>query len=421
MNTDQKRTYAQTFAVHVGVDTGKTFHKLVARGPDGQRTKAYKVLVSRAGFEAAAAHLRDSYPGVAPQQMLVGLEFAGHHGFTFAHFLAQRGYVIVNVLAAHTKASKEIEDNNPRKDDAKDAAQVCKLVGDGIFVRFPFLEHPYLELRLLTVHRHRLTVEATRFKNRLQGLLDLAWPEFLTHFTNLHKATPRAILARWPLPADLLAAPRRTVRREIRASSRGHIGRARIDALLASARTSIALTQAAPERRLEILRLLARWALVRHQLADVEGRITALVEQCPEAKILTTVPEVSAVCAATLVAELGTPQDYAHYRQVLKLAGMNLASRSSGQTVGRKWQSKRGRPMLRRQLFLLAGRWCLKRGLYHEDYVALKARNGGAGTKAVCTLARKLVPLLLKVMQSGEPFDRERWLANRRRIEAVVR
>ncbi len=390
MNTDQKRAYAATFPVHVGVDTAKVFHKLVVRGPDGQRTKAYKVLVSRAGFEAADAHLRDSYPGIAPQQMLVGLEFAGHHGFTFAHFLAERGYVVVNVLAAHTKASKEIEDNNPRKDDAKDAAQVCKLVGDGIFVRFPFLEHPYLELRLLTVHRHRLTVEATRFKNRLQGLL------------------------------DLLAASIRTVRKEIHAASRGHVSREQIDALVASARTTIALTQAAPERRLEIQSLLARWALVRKQLAVLERRITALVEQCPEAKILTTVPEVSAVCAATLVAELGTPKDYMHYRQVLKLAGMNLASRSSGQTEGRKWQSKRGRPMLRRQLFLLAGRWCLTRGLYHADYLALKARNGGAGTKAVCTLARKLVPLLLKVMQSGEPFDKDRWLGNRRRREAVV-
>jgi len=131
MNTDQKRAYAATFPVHVGVDTAKVFHKLVVRGPDGQRTNAYKVLVSRAGFEAAAAHLRDSYPRIATQQVLIGLEFAGHHGFTFAHFLAARGYVVVNVLAADTKASKEIEDNNPRKDDAKDAAQVCKLVGDG--------------------------------------------------------------------------------------------------------------------------------------------------------------------------------------------------------------------------------------------------------------------------------------------------
>jgi hypothetical protein len=76
--------------------------------------------------------------------------------------------------------------------------------------------------------------------------------------------------------------------------------------------------------------------------------------------------------------------------------------------------------MLRRQLFLLAGRWCLTRGLYHQDYLALKARNGGAGTKAVCTLARKLVPLLLKVMQSGEAFDKDRWLGNRRVREAIT-
>ncbi|HMG17260.1 MAG TPA: IS110 family transposase [Gemmatimonadales bacterium] len=413
MNTDQKRAFAATFPVHVGVDTAKTFHKLVARGPDGQRGKAYKVLVSRDGFEAADEYLRTLFPDVAPPQMLVGLEFAGHHGFTFAHFLAQRGYAVVNVLAAHTKASKELEDNNPRKDDAKDAAQICRLVGDGIYVRFPFLTHPYVELRLLTVHRHRLTVEATRYKNRLQGLLDLAWPEFMGQFSNLHKATPRAILERWPLPQDLLAASIRTVRKEIHAASRGHVSREQMDALIASARTSIALPDAAPERRLEIQGLLARWAMVRKQLAVLEQRITALVEGCPEAKILTSVPEVSAVCAATIVAELGTPKDYAHYRQVLKLAGMNLASRSSGQSEGRKWQSKRGRPMLRRQLFLLAGRWCLTRGLYHQDYLALKARNGGVGTKAVCTLARKLVPLLLKVMQSGEPFDKQRWLENR--------
>jgi transposase len=129
---------------------------------------------------------------------------------------------------------------------------------------------------------------------------------------------------------------------------------------------------------------------------------------------------VSAVCAATLVAELGTPQDYAHYRQVLKLGGMNLVHHSSGQrgpTAVPKWQSKRGRPMLRRQLFLLAGRWCQPRGLYREHYLALKARNGNLRTHAICTVARKLVPMLLRIMQTGESFDLHRWQANRRRQE----
>src|SRR6266480_6043948 len=68
MTTDQKRAYAATFSVHVGLDTGKTFHKLVVRGPDGQRTKAYKVLVCRTGFDAADAHLKGLSPGSLPSR-----------------------------------------------------------------------------------------------------------------------------------------------------------------------------------------------------------------------------------------------------------------------------------------------------------------------------------------------------------------
>ncbi|MBK9692183.1 MAG: IS110 family transposase [Gemmatimonadetes bacterium] len=417
MTPDEKQAYARQFPVHVGVDTAKQFHVLVAQGPDGRRSKPFKVIVCRAGFAATHAHLQDLFPGLTPAQMLVGLEFAGHHGFTFARFLADRGYPVVNVLPAHTNRSKELEDNSPLKTDAKDAAQIAKLVGMGIFVRFPFLTTPYVELRLLSVQRHRLTVEATRFRNRLQGVLDLAWPEFLGQFSGLHKRTPLAILARWPLPQEFVAATPQAVWRHIHAASRGHVSKERVATLIASAKETIALTQATPERRLEITKLLARWALVREQLAVVEARIVALVDQCPEARVLLSVPEISAACAATIVAELGTPADFQHPRQVLKLAGMNLTGRQSGQTEGRRRQSKRGRPMLRRQLFLLAGRWCQPRGLYRPEYEAMRAR-GIPGTKAVCALARKLVPLLLRIMQTGEPFDEGRWRGNRHQVAA---
>ena len=168
MSPDEKRLFARTFPVHVGVDTGKTFHVLVAQGPDGHRTKSLKVDVSRLGFLQADAQLRTWFPAMRPDQMLVGLEFAGHHGFTFARFLSQRGYQVVNVLPAHTKRAKEIEDNSPLKSDPKDAAIVCGLLGHGIFVRFPFLQRPYLELRLLTTHRQRLTEPPRLFRRLLQ-------------------------------------------------------------------------------------------------------------------------------------------------------------------------------------------------------------------------------------------------------------
>ncbi len=37
MTPDEKSAYARWFPVHVGVDTAKRVHVLVAQGPDGRR------------------------------------------------------------------------------------------------------------------------------------------------------------------------------------------------------------------------------------------------------------------------------------------------------------------------------------------------------------------------------------------------
>lgn len=52
MTPDQKAAFARTFPVHVGVDTGKRFHVLVGRGPDGLRRKPVKVVGQPRGIRA---------------------------------------------------------------------------------------------------------------------------------------------------------------------------------------------------------------------------------------------------------------------------------------------------------------------------------------------------------------------------------
>jgi len=46
-----------------------------------------------------------------------------------------------------------------------------------------------------------------------------------------------------------------------------------------------------------------------------------------------------------------------------------------------------------------------QRGFYRQQYEAIVARNGGAKVRAVCAVARKLVPTLLHIMQTDEPFN----------------
>lgn len=412
--SEEKEIYARRFPVHVGVDTAKRFHVMVARGPDWRRQKPQRVDVSREGFEAADRYLRETFSDVPPQQMLVGLEFAGHHGHTFAAFLKERGYVVVSVLPSVTKKRKEDEDNSPNKNDQKDAALVCKLTGEGCFVSFVSLETPFAELRSLTMQRHRLSVEGVRYRNRLQGLLDVVWPEFTESFATIAAPTPLALLRRWPLPADFAAASSRTVQAHIDKVSRGHYGAEKVKALRTAAVGSVGLTSAADARRREIWDLMDRWELLRTQMKAVEARIAVVVEEYPPARALTSIPELGPVGAATILSEMGALDDYVHPRQVLKLAGMNLVGSSSGGREGRRRQSKRGRPLLRKQLFLLATRWCKQRGLFRPFYEQMIARNGGSKTKALAALARKLVPLILEVAQSQRDFDLDRWDRERR-------
>lgn len=385
MTPDERRAFARGFPVHVGVDTGRTFHVLVAAGPDGTRRKGVRVDVGREGFDKADRELTAAFPDIPRDRMLVGLELAGHHGVTFADFLAERGYHLVNVLPAATKKLKEVEDNSPRKDDAKDAFQICGMLKLGLFVlRYPPSE-TVAQMRVLTTERLRLTREETGLKNRLQAVLDVVWPEFLGVMPPLSKNTPRRLLERWPTPADLLAEPAARVRKAVSAASRSQVKRAKFDALLSRTTATIGVQSAQEARRAEIVRLMARWAVLQQQMAEIDARLAELVEQHPAAKALTTVAEVSHLCAATIVAGLGTPESYVSWKQVLKMAGMNLARKESGTSVrGRVKQTKRGRPGLRRQLFLIAGRWCSDRGHYRGYYLTLTQRNNQSKISAMC-------------------------------------
>jgi len=103
----------------------------------------------------------------------------GHYGATFAQFLRQQGYAIVTVLSSVTKELREVEDNSPRKDDAKDAGQICQLVSDGLFVGHAILGEVVAQIRVPSTERLRLDVEEMRPRNRLRSAIDLAFPEVL--------------------------------------------------------------------------------------------------------------------------------------------------------------------------------------------------------------------------------------------------
>lgn len=403
----RKRQQAQTAAAVVGVDAGKFKHALVVRPRGGEDSKPFVFETTREGFEAAVERIRSAAPDAVAEQVLVGIEFAGVYGFTLAHYLHQQGFRVVSVLAAHTKKWKEVTHGHSLKTDPKDAQTIADLVAQGKFVAFPFLRPAYAELRYLTSARDRLSLLRSAAVSRLRSTLQPVFPEFERIFTRVDKPTAMAVLKAFPGPDDLLTAPKRRVLDVLRKASRGHLGVKTYDALVEAARASVALPGAQGALKGEVRLLLAQISFYSKQIRALEEHMIETMRDLPEAECLLTIPGVAPVSAALFLGLIGDPQAYESSRQVLRLAGLALVEHSSGVHRGQKRISKRGRPLLRKQAFMLALRSVRKDGIFREQFEAMLERNGGKRKKAVVSLSRYMLRLMFSIARDQRRYTVE--------------
>jgi len=400
----EKRQLATTVRAVVGVDAGKFTHTLVVRPTGGVDSRPITCPVTREGFTTALAAIRRAVPEATPANILVGIEFAGSYGFTFAHCLHAEGFPVVSVLAAHTKKWKEVAYTQALKTDAKDAAVIADLVAQGKFVGFAFLARPYAELRyLVSAREHVATLRCAAITRRI-AVLDVVFPEFARLFDDVAKPTALAVLNAFPGPTALLTAPKRQVLHVLKVASRNHLGRTRYDALVTAAHETLGLAGAQGVLKDEIPLIIARIELCNAQLATLKARMIATMQDLPEATALLTIPWVAPVTAATFLGCIGDPKAYTSSGQILKLAGLSLVEHSSGVTQGRRRLSKRGKPVLRRQAFMFALRGVHRDGLFRAEFERLLRNNGGKKLPALAAISRKALKLLFRVARECRPY-----------------
>lgn len=403
-----KRQRAQLAAAVVGVDAGKFTHALVIR-PRGQPdSKPFTFPTTRDGFEQADRLIR-STAGAQPENILVGIEFAGYYGFTLAHFLRGLGYQIVSVLPSATKAWKRTVHGIALKTDQKDALNITDLTAQGTFTAFPFLEPAYAELRYLVSARERLSLLRRSCVNRLRSTLQIVWPEFEALFprTLVKRKTPLAILRAFPGPHNLLAAPKRRVLTLLRTTSRNHLGPDTYEQLRIAAERTLGLSSAQGALREEIPMLLQQLEFYEQQMAALEEKMVASLEVLPETPALLSIPGLAAVTAAAFLGSVGDPRAYTSGKEIIRLAGLTLTEHSSGVLRGRQRISKAGRPLLRKMAYMFAVRSVARGGIFRPEFDRLIARNGGNKMKAIVAVSRSALRLMYSIARDRRTFTSE--------------
>jgi len=287
----------------------------------------------------------------------VGCEPTGHRWMVLGQLAAQRGITLVCVNPMLVGRAREAEDYTRDKSDDKDAMLIARLVAQLHCYAPECAEETWARLRQLGARRERLVTEATACVQQLRDLLECAWPGVLEAAAKPFESTNWCAALAMVLdrcgghPERLarlgLARFEAAVVRELARWGGQRRRRPIIEAVfvaLVDPNGVMAQRRGALERASWVL---SDWRVAKTRLAEVETRMTAVLDELGLTEFVTSIPGVSAVGAAAILAETGDPARFDSPRALVKHAGLCPRDNSSGIFSGRARISRRGRPRLR--------------------------------------------------------------------------
>ena len=347
----------------------------------------------------------------------VACEPAGHRWQVLGQLAADRSMPFVCVQPMVTSWSRRAEDLTFDKTDEKDAVLIARLAAQRrCYIPEP-VDATWVRLRHLGARREQLITEIGSQVHQIRDLLECVWPAALaTAAQPLRSKTWTAAL--WVIVerdrgdfgrTRRLGAVRfeQAVRRVILSRGGQKPSLRIVRGLFTALADPAGVTAARPGALERVQFLLADWQHAQQRLAEVEARMTGVLDELGLTTLACSITGISAVGAAAILAQTGDPRRFTTARALVKHAGLAPREKLSGAFVGRTKLTGQGRPGLR----LAAWRavWGAQRAnpVYAARYQHLTSRehNKLTPTQAQTAIAAAILRHLHAVITTGQTWD----------------
>ncbi len=287
----------------------------------------------------------------------VACEPTGHRWRVLGQLAADRGMPFVCVQPMLTSWARRSEDLTFDKTDEKDAVLIARLTAQlRCYVPEP-VDETWGRLRHLGARREQLVTEMVSQVQQMRALLECVWPAALQTAQQPFKsqtwaAAMTVIVERDGGELDRtrrlgLARFEQAVRRQIIKQGRQKPCMRIVRKLFAALTDQTGVLAHRPGALERIGFLLADWQGAAVKLVDTESRMASVLDQLQLTELATSIPGVSAVGAASILAETGDPHRFATGRALVKHPGLAPREKLSGTFKGRTKLTGQGRPGLR--------------------------------------------------------------------------
>lgn len=408
----------------VGIDIGSETH--YARAFDWRNyeysKKPFAFNNDEEGFKAFSSWMNEITEKHDKDTVIPGMEPTGHYWLNLGAYLQEQGMKPVHVNPHHVKKSKELDDNNPNKNDRKDPKTIAALVNEGRF-SYPYIPTGiYAEIRSLSNLRIQTQEEISRIKNRIARWFSIYFPEMKDVYKKPDAKSGMMVIKKAPLPADIKELGVDGVNQIWRDAKLKGAGLKRAKTLVEVAERSIGNTEAPGSARIEIRMLLSDYEVYSKRMDDLMTEIEKKLSEIPYIDKLLEINGVGIKTVSCFVAEVGDISRFDNPKQLQKLAGYAIVSNDSGKHNGESHISHRGRKRLRYALYEAAISVIGKNPEFKSihKYYLTRAKNPLKKMQSVIAIACKLIRVFYTILTKGVDYDGQKMLKDIVRPEIAV-
>ena len=394
----------------VGIDIGSETH--FARAFDWRNyeytKKPFEFSNNKEGFQAFESWMEELSAKHGKTAVIPGMEPTGHYWFALGKFLQDNGMRPVHVNPHHVKKSKELDDNNPNKNDRKDPKTIAGLVNEGRF-SYPYIPiGVYAEIRNLSNLRFQAQEELTRAKNRLARWFSIYFPEYKEVYRDIKAVSGRMVLQMAPLPEDIRKLGVEGVNRIWRDAKLRGAGMKRAKTLVTAAEHSVGSKESPEAARIELKILLHDIDEYASRVEELLCLLDAKLREIPYIDKLLEIKGIGKITVSGFIAEVGDIR-----------RGYAIVANESGKYKGESRISYRGRKRLRYVLFEAALSLVARNPEFRKIYEYYRTRENHPLKKmqSLVAVACKVIRVFYVMLTKGVDYDPEKMMRDIRRPE----
>jgi len=383
----------------IGIDISKYKHNCFI-ATEAVQVKAFQFENNRLGFDLFLKTLKSLDQS---QEIRIGLESTGHYGMNLKQFICASGYTYLEFNPYLTHQFSKAMSLRKTKTDKVDAKTISSMLGP---VDYKTLHTSFYHINeLKQIVRYRETKMKLRSKTlvELTNILDRTFPEFKAFFNHRLAGSAMHILKRLK-SRSRIAKMKPSDYEAIRSYSKGKFTYVKFQKLKLLASNSVGYETASDT--LLMLETIHTYEHLSSIIETVEEKIIEIMKDIPQT--LTSIPGLSLISAANIIAEIGDFKNFSNPAQVISFAGLDSSVNQSGMMETRGHLVKRGSGLLRMTLWQVTFS-ALKYIPTLYDYYLKKKVEGKHHKVALTHCTRKLTRTIFNLGLNHLVFDQSQF------------